>query len=355
MINKQVSWWPGNVDGRRHPRPSPGLGHLRDDDLRLRRRRPSAGLAVVGDRHRLLRDRHGPGAGRVRALGRAQGRLLGEGGPQVDRRDDPRRLRWRGSLLVGFSAWVDARRQVENAVFAVVGAFGLVGIVRRARQRGEGEALVGARLADRSGRSASSAHSGSAKPHSLWARLFYSDERKRRARERFASRSATAAAAADAGPSPPPLGRRPSPARLGVRSSSGSRGQSSSKISTPSAAAVGIASSAPRMPASWPRRGPRSPRPPGGSGPRSCRRSAGSRGPGAAGRRGTAPARSSSAPGKPCSAATTATKQPADREPDQRHEVEEPDEDRERDREVDPEQLEREPGEDARERPRGTG
>ena len=39
--------------------------------------------------------------------------------------------------------------------------------------------------------------------------------------------------------------------------------------------------------------------------------------------------------------ATTATSSAADREPDQRHEVEEGDQDRERHRELDPEQLER--------------
>ena len=40
----------GERRGRRHPRPPPGLGDLRDDDLRLHRRRPSAGSPVAGDR-----------------------------------------------------------------------------------------------------------------------------------------------------------------------------------------------------------------------------------------------------------------------------------------------------------------
>ena len=118
----------GQRRGRRHPRPPPGLGDLRDDDLRLHRGRPPARLALAGDRHRLLRDRHGPGPGRVRALGRAQGRLLGEGGAQVDRRDDHRRLRSPGSCWSASAPGSTLADEVENAVFAGVGAFGLVGI-----------------------------------------------------------------------------------------------------------------------------------------------------------------------------------------------------------------------------------
>ena len=51
-----------------------------------------------------------------------------------------------GVLLVGFSSWATLADSVEDEVFFGVGAFGLVGIVVAARQRGEGEALVGAGL-----------------------------------------------------------------------------------------------------------------------------------------------------------------------------------------------------------------
>ena len=184
MIRKQVSWWPGNVYGRRHPRPSPGLGDLRDDDLRVRRRGPPAGIAVVGDRHRLLRDRHGPGAGRVRPLGRAQGRLLGEGRAQVDRRDDHRRVRGRRparrlqrlgdargrrsrapcSPAPGRSGWSESRSRWST--------------LRRRSSGGRSSSLVfwpaGVVAAFRL-----------AKPHSIWARRFYRDGRLQASEARY--------------------------------------------------------------------------------------------------------------------------------------------------------------------------
>jgi hypothetical protein len=91
-----------------------------------------------------------------------------------------------GIVLVGFAAWVDVATEVEDAVFAVVGFFGvtaiLVALVNAAKEK-FGMALAGLLIwpvgvvgAFRLG-----------KPHSLWARLFYRGDAKRaRARERFA-------------------------------------------------------------------------------------------------------------------------------------------------------------------------
>jgi hypothetical protein len=88
-----------------------------------------------------------------------------------------------GMVLVGFTAWVDVATEVEDAVFAFVGAFGvftiLVAAVNLAKEKfGVGliglflppVGLVGAfRLA---------------RPHSLWAR-FYREPKRARARARF--------------------------------------------------------------------------------------------------------------------------------------------------------------------------
>jgi hypothetical protein len=94
-----------------------------------------------------------------------------------------------GMVLVGYAAWVDVATEVEDAVFAIVGAFGLVAIlltlVNLAKEKfaiaviGLFVPPVGLVGAFRLGR-----------PHSLWARLFYRSARKReRARERFGKRS----------------------------------------------------------------------------------------------------------------------------------------------------------------------
>jgi hypothetical protein len=90
-----------------------------------------------------------------------------------------------GMILVGYAAWVDVATEVEDVVFAIVGAFGMLGIlvalINLAKEK-FGVAVIGLfvppvglvgvfRLA---------------RPHSLWARLFYRDRKKARARERFA-------------------------------------------------------------------------------------------------------------------------------------------------------------------------
>jgi hypothetical protein len=89
-----------------------------------------------------------------------------------------------GMLLVGFNAWLDAAEHVESAVFATVGGIGFLGIamaILNAAKEKFGMALwsilipavgvVGAvRLA---------------KPHSVWAKLFYKRGKKRRSTQRF--------------------------------------------------------------------------------------------------------------------------------------------------------------------------
>ena len=89
-----------------------------------------------------------------------------------------------GMVLIGFSAWVDVATQVEDAIFAIVGSFGIVAIVfalvNLAKERlvyavvGLFLLPVGIVIAFRL-----------ARPGSLWARLFYREEKKARAERRF--------------------------------------------------------------------------------------------------------------------------------------------------------------------------
>jgi len=89
-----------------------------------------------------------------------------------------------GIILVGFTAWVDVATEVEDAVFAIVGAFGilaiLVALVNLSKERFAFAVVglfilpVGVVVAFRL-----------ARPHSLWARLFYRDNKLTRAEERY--------------------------------------------------------------------------------------------------------------------------------------------------------------------------
>ena len=89
-----------------------------------------------------------------------------------------------GMILVGFTAWVDVAKDVEDAVFAIVGTFGIlaiaVALVNLSKERfvfavvGLFILPVGVVIAFRL-----------ARPHSLWARIFYGDKKKARAVERF--------------------------------------------------------------------------------------------------------------------------------------------------------------------------
>jgi hypothetical protein len=89
-----------------------------------------------------------------------------------------------GVVLVGYTAWVDVATEVEDVVFAIVGAFGvfaiLIALVNLAKEK-FGMAIIGFFVlpvgtvgAFRLGR-----------PRSLWARLFYRDSRQARSAERF--------------------------------------------------------------------------------------------------------------------------------------------------------------------------
>jgi hypothetical protein len=90
-----------------------------------------------------------------------------------------------GMLLVGFRGWLDAATGAEDAVFAVTGAVGLLGIVLaliNAAKEKFGMAIVsiviplaGVPSAFRLG-----------KPHSVWARLFYHHRQRDRSEQRFA-------------------------------------------------------------------------------------------------------------------------------------------------------------------------
>jgi hypothetical protein len=89
-----------------------------------------------------------------------------------------------GMILIGFTAWVDVADDVEREVFGAVGLFGLaalvVAFINAAKEKfGFAAAslfllpvgLIGAlRLA---------------KPHSIWAHFFYSEEKRGRATQRF--------------------------------------------------------------------------------------------------------------------------------------------------------------------------
>ncbi len=92
-----------------------------------------------------------------------------------------------GMILVGYTAWVEVADEVKTIVFALVGAFGFVGIaaavVNLAKEK-LGVAVLGFLIpplgivaAFRLGR-----------PHSLWARLFYRGHKRERAEQRFAGR-----------------------------------------------------------------------------------------------------------------------------------------------------------------------
>ncbi len=100
-----------------------------------------------------------------------------------------------GMLLVGLSAWAKLADDVGDTVFATVGAVGVVGIVLAlvcAAKEKFWMALasllvwpIGAVGAIRL-----------AKPHSLWARRFYRDERLKDSRERYPEAGAGSAPAA---------------------------------------------------------------------------------------------------------------------------------------------------------------
>jgi hypothetical protein len=88
-----------------------------------------------------------------------------------------------GMVLVGFTAWLDVATEVEDAVFAIVGAFGvltiLIAVVNLAKEK-FGVALIGLFLPPVGLVGAFRL----ARPRSLWAR-FYRGRKRARARARF--------------------------------------------------------------------------------------------------------------------------------------------------------------------------
>lgn len=94
-----------------------------------------------------------------------------------------------GMLLVGFSAWVQLADDVGGAVFAAVGAVGVVGIVLAlvcAAKEKFWMALAGLVIWPIGAVGAVRL----AKPHSLWARRFYREDRLQRSRVRYPAKTA---------------------------------------------------------------------------------------------------------------------------------------------------------------------
>ena len=89
-----------------------------------------------------------------------------------------------GIVLVGLRGWIDAADDVESAVFATVGGFGVLGIVLalvNAAKEKFGMAVVSLFVAAAGIPSAVRL----AKPKSVWAKLFYKSGQKRRSTQRF--------------------------------------------------------------------------------------------------------------------------------------------------------------------------
>jgi hypothetical protein len=94
-----------------------------------------------------------------------------------------------GMVLIGFTAWLDVATEVEDAVFAIVGAFGaftiLIAVVNLAKEK-FGVALVGLFLPPVGLVGALRL----ARPRSLWGR-FYREPKRARARARFGDAAPT--------------------------------------------------------------------------------------------------------------------------------------------------------------------
>jgi lysyl-tRNA synthetase, class II len=99
-----------------------------------------------------------------------------------------------GVLLVGFSAWMTLADKVESAVFAGAGAFSLVGIVVAIVNAAK-EKLWWALASLVFWPAGVAPAFRLAKPHSIWARRFYRDGRRREAEARYPAAGAGDAAA----------------------------------------------------------------------------------------------------------------------------------------------------------------
>ena len=90
-----------------------------------------------------------------------------------------------GIVLVGLRGWIDATTEVADAVQAVVGAIGLIGVILaliNAAKEKFGMAILSILIPVAGIPSAFRL----AKPHSIWAKLFYRHEKRRRSEERYA-------------------------------------------------------------------------------------------------------------------------------------------------------------------------
>jgi len=91
-----------------------------------------------------------------------------------------------GVLLVSLRSWIDAATDVEDVVFAVVGTIGVIGIILaivNAAKEKFGMAILSILVPVAGLVSAFRL----AKPHSVWAKLFYRHGKKERSEDRFAS------------------------------------------------------------------------------------------------------------------------------------------------------------------------
>jgi hypothetical protein len=90
-----------------------------------------------------------------------------------------------GMALVGLRGWIDATTEVADATQAVVGSIGLLGVILalvNAAKEKFGMAIVSLIIPVASIPSVFRL----AKPHSVWAKLFYRHDKKRRSEQRFA-------------------------------------------------------------------------------------------------------------------------------------------------------------------------
>lgn len=186
LIRAQVSWWPGNVSvGGTH------IHHLVWGIILLL----VSGYVAVAVRpdspwHEILAVLFGVGTGLT----------LDEFALWLNLRDvywekEGRRsidavvlaATFSGMILVGFSAWIELAEDVEEGVFAIVGAFGLATLVfafvNLAKEK-FGVALLGL-LVPPIGLAGALRL---ARPWSMWAKLFYRDSRQEQSAARFLGR-----------------------------------------------------------------------------------------------------------------------------------------------------------------------
>jgi hypothetical protein len=192
LIRAQVSWWPGNVEvGGTH------IHHLVWGILLLLIV-GYVGVTVAPDSpwHEILAVLFGIGTGLTLDEFALWLNLEDVYWSQQGRRSIDAVIvaaTFAGMVLVGFTAWVDVATEVENTVFAVVGAFGVVAIllavVNLAKEK-FGVAVIGLFLPPVGLAGALRL----ARPHSLWARL-YGEHKKARARARFGGEAAPQSAA----------------------------------------------------------------------------------------------------------------------------------------------------------------